>query len=352
MSSALPPVDERSESIRLIRESVGAVVPSDRSLTRIRRLRFIEPGFDRAVWRDMCAMGWLGLQLPETDGGAGLGMQEACALAEELGRGLVPEPLISAAMTVRLLPRERMADVLSGERIILPAWQESIGAMGPGESAAIVDGRLSGTKLFVAQAGGADAFVVATRDGLALVEVGAPGFTLKTEGCQDGGFFGTLSFESAECIVLPTADLDAALDEAALVTAAYLLGVMDRAFAITLDYLRIRQQFGRPIGSFQALQHRAADMKIQIELTRASAAAAAVALDGGADADRRRAKVSQAKARASEAVMLVTREGVQMHGAIGYTDESDIGLYLRKAMTLANLYGSAAAHRRRYAAVA
>jgi alkylation response protein AidB-like acyl-CoA dehydrogenase len=273
-------------------------------------------------------------------------------LAEELGRGLVPEPLISAAMAVRLLPRERIAGVLSGNRIILPAWQDSIGAMGPGDGATIVGGRLTGTKQFVAQAGGADAFVAVIRDGLALVQAGAPGFRLVTEGCQDGSFFGTLSFEGVEFVALPPADIGVALDEATLATAAYLLGVMDRAFAITLDYLRIRQQFGRPIGSFQALQHRAADMKIQIELTRASVTSAAVALDGGADADGRRAKVSQAKARASEAVMLVARECVQMHGAIGYTDEGDIGLYLRKAMSLANLYGSAAVHRRRYAAVA
>jgi alkylation response protein AidB-like acyl-CoA dehydrogenase len=144
-------------------------------------------------------------------------------------------------------------------------------------------------------------------------------------------------------------DIARAFDEATLATAAYLLGVMSRAFEITLDYLRVRKQFDKPIGSFQALQHRATDLKIQIELTRASVTAAARILDNGPAGGRASAAVSQAKHRASEAVMLVTRESIQLHGAIGYTDESDIGLFIRKAMTLANSFGSARAHRARYA---
>ena len=126
---------------------------------------------------------------------------------------------------------------------------------------------------------------------------------------------------------------------------------MDRAFAMALDYLRTRQQFGRVIGSFQALQHKAADLKLQIELTRASVESAAALLDTNAPRDHRRAAVSRAKARAADAALLVTRQVVQLHGGIGYTDEHDAGLYLRKAMVLANLYGSAALHRARFAAL-
>ena len=131
--------------------------------------------------------------------------------------------------------------------------------------------------------------------------------------------------------------------------AAYLLGTMRRAFAITSEYLGTRTQFDKPIGSFQALQHRMVDLYVQIELTGASVLAAARALEGG---DERIAvlAVSRAKARAADAAMLVGRQGVQLHGGIGYTDEADIGLYLRKAMTLANLYGGSAAHRARFAA--
>jgi alkylation response protein AidB-like acyl-CoA dehydrogenase len=199
-------------------------------------------------------------------------------------------------------------------------------------------------------AAGADAFLVATADGLALVARDAPGVTLSTETTQDGGNFGTLTLQDAPG--MPVAgDLAPALEEAALATAAYLLGVMDRAFAITLDYLKTRQQFGRPIGAFQALQHRAADLRIQIALTRASVEAAAATLDGAPPA-LRQAAVSRAKARAAEAAMLVTRQCIQLHGGIGYTDEYDIGLFLRKAMVHANLHGSASLHRARFAAVA
>ena len=144
--------------------------------------------------------------------------------------------------------------------------------------------------------------------------------------------------------------LDDAIEEATLATAATLLGVMERAFALTLDYLRTREQFGRRIGNFQALQHRAADLAMQIALTRASVEAAAATLDAGSP--QARAAISRAKARASEAGMLVTRQAIQLHGGIGYTDEYDVGLYLRRAMVLANSFGGAAVHRARFAAIA
>ena len=124
---------------------------------------------------------------------------------------------------------------------------------------------------------------------------------------------------------------------------------MDAALARTLDYLHTRTQFGVPIGSFQSLQHRAVDVKLQIALTRASVEEAATVLDRGAAAPARAAAVSRAKARASEAAMLVTRHAIQLHGGVGYTDEHDIGLYLRKAMVVAPSCGMAAAHRARWA---
>ena len=146
--------------------------------------------------------------------------------------------------------------------------------------------------------------------------------------------------------------LDRALDEAALGTAAYLLGVAERAFAITLDYLRQRRPFDQPLATFQALQHRAADMKVQLTLARASVEAAAAELDDDATPARRAAAVSRAKARAADTAMLVGREAIQMHGAIGYADECDIGLFTRKAMVVANEHGSAMAHRARFARLA
>jgi alkylation response protein AidB-like acyl-CoA dehydrogenase len=342
--------EERDESLRMIRDSAAAVAPRGGDLKRIRDLRFTEPGFDRAVWRDMAAMGWVGLRLPEDAGGSALGMAAFCALAEELGGGLVPEPLIPVAMAAKLLPADQLAGVLDGARIVIPAWQERPNSMDAAGATTLRDGRVTGKKMFVPMAAGADAFLVTTAGGLALVAREAPGLHLAVDQTQDGGHYGTLTLTDAPCDTIP-GDAAEALDEAALATAAYLLGVMDRAFAMTLDYLKTRQQFGRLIGSFQALQHRAVDLQIQVALTRASVAAAAVTLDGGAAPALRQAVVSRAKARASEAAMTVTKQCIQLHGGIGYTDAYDVGLFLRKAMVLSSLYGPAALHRARFATV-
>ena len=342
--------EDRSENIRLLRDSAAAIVtPGDTK--RIRALRFKDPGFDRKTWRDMCDMGWAGLRVPEAQGGSGLGVQEFAALAEELGAGLVPEPFISSVTAAAVLTAGALSELVAGTRIVIPAWQERASTLDTKGDTTIANGHANGRKIFVPLAAGADAFIVSGRDGIALVARAAAGLSLTIEQTQDGGNYGTLTLDNAPCTPI-TGDLTAALEEASLATASYLLGVMDRAFAITLDYMKTRQQFGRAIGSFQSLQHRAADLKIQVALTRASVEAAAVTLDTSQNPALRQAAVSRAKARAAEAGMLVTRQCIQLHGGIGYTDEADIGLFLRKAMVLANLYGGAALHRARYAAVA
>ena len=126
---------------------------------------------------------------------------------------------------------------------------------------------------------------------------------------------------------------------------------MEAAFALTLDYLKTRQQFGKIIGTFQALQHKAADTKLHIALSRAAVEQAAAALDAGVNGDEAAAMVSRAKARASEGAMLVGQACVQLSGGIGYTDDYDVGLYLRKAMVLAPMFGGAALHRARFMAL-
>jgi alkylation response protein AidB-like acyl-CoA dehydrogenase len=345
-------LEDRAERIRMIRDSAGAIVPPG-DLKRVRGLRYAEPGFDRAVWQEMCGLGWLGLRVAEAAGGSGLGMREYCALAEECGTGLVPEPLIACSMAARALGSggKELDRLMAGETIIIPAWQERPNTLTPGRDAVLRDGRLSGRKVFVPMAAGADAFLVAADGGLGLVARDAAGVSLKVDRTQDGGHYGTLTLDNAPAQPI-AGDLAEAIEEATLATAAYLLGVTERAFAMTLAYLKTRQQFGKPIGSFQALAHRAADLKIQVALTRASVEAAALTLDSSSVQAIRRAAVSRAKARASDAAILITREAIQMHGGIGYTDEYDVGLYLRKAMVLANLFGSAALHRARYAEVA
>jgi alkylation response protein AidB-like acyl-CoA dehydrogenase len=342
--------EERDDNLRMIRDSAAAVAPRDGDLKRIRDLRFAHPDFDRAVWQQMAEMGWPGLHVPEETGGSGLGMAAFCALAEELGAGLVPEPLIPVAMAAKLLPAKLVAPVLAGERIVIPAWQERPNSLDTFGTTELRNGKLFGRKVFVPMAAGADAFLVTVADGCALVERSAPGLDLATEQTQDGGHFGTLVMDGAPALAVP-GDATEALGEAALATAAYLLGVMDRPFAMTLDYLKTRQQFGKPIGSFQALQHRAVDLRIQLALTRASVEAAAITLDSGASPALCQAVVSRAKARASDAAIIVTKQCIQLHGGIGYTDDYDVGLFLRKAMVMASLYGPAALHRARFAAL-
>jgi len=344
-------MSDQLEHLTMLKDSAAAIAPRKGDLGRIRALRFTEPGFDRGTWRQMCEMGWLGLGIPEDDGGSGLGAREFCGLAEELGAALVPEPLIAAAMAARLLPADHLPEVLAGERIVLAAWQEAPGSLAPTGQTTLRDGRLTGRKLFIPMAAGADAFVVTLPGGLALVERDARGVSLETQPTQDGCNVGTLVLDGAPAEAID-GDATEALEHAVMATAAYLSGLMDRAFAITLDYLKTREQFGRKIGAFQALQHRSVDQQIQVSLTRASVAAAAASLDGTAPLAHRQAAVSRAKVRASEAAMTVTRACIQLHGGIGYTDACDIGLFLRKAMVLAPLHGTPAAHRRRFRALA
>lgn len=351
MSQAL---DDRTESIRMIRDSAGAVAPRDGDTKRIRALRFKPPGFSREVFAEMGALGWIGLAAPEDAGGAGLGMSEAVALHEEIGAGLAPEPLIPAMLSARLLAaaedKALLAPLLEGGKVVLTAWQEKADTLA-------VPGTPDAPRMFIPMAAGADAFLLPLREGnrIALHVLEAGGADLALEQAMDGGNLGTLRADLARGTRIADdvgAVIEQALDEAALMTAGHMLGLMEKAFELTLGYLRTRQQFGRIIGTFQALQHRAADLKVHIALTRAAVENAAAVLDSGATGAVRQAAVSKAKHRAVESGMLVLRQCIQLHGGIGYTDEYDVGLYLRRGMVIMNQYGSATLHRRRFMALA
>jgi len=351
MSQAL---DDRSESIRMIRDSAGAVAPRGGDTKRVRALRFASPGFDRAVFAEMGALGWIGLGVAEDAGGAGLGLSEAVALTEEIGAGLTPEPLVPAMLSARLLAaaedKALLAPLLEGAKVVLTAWQEkadSIAVPGTGDA----------PRVFIPMAAGADAFLLPVREGnrIALVSLDAAGADVVLEKTMDGGNVGTLRADLSRATRIADdigAVMAQAIDEAALATAGHMLGLMEKAFELTLGYLKTRQQFGRIIGTFQSLQHRAADLKIHIALTRAAVETAAAVLDSGAAGAVRQAAVSKAKHRAAESGLLVLRQCIQLHGGIGYTDEYDVGLYLRRGMVIANQYGSASLHRRRFMALA
>ena len=195
---------------------------------------------------------------------------------------------------------------------------------------------------------------------LGCVEQGAPGIALELEVLADGRQFGTLKLDD---VVVPrervvaTGDiarnaLERALDHATAIASAELYGVMSRALDMSVDYMKTRTQFGRPIGSFQALQHRAVDLYIQRELASAVLEQGLRELDRAPPSHVRAATASRMKARCSDAALRITREAIQIHGAIGFTDEYDAGLYLKRALVLAAWLGNGATHRRRYAALA
>lgn len=333
--------DDQAESIRMVRDSAAGIADG---VARARALRFSMPGFSADVWRQMGELGWIGLAVPEAAGGSGLGLAEMCALHEELGRALAPEPLIGGALSAALLAEAGdgrfLPGLLAGESVILTAWQDRANTLAPCLA-------LDATRRFIPMGAGASHFLLPMGDAISIV--GAGDCDLTHEATHDGGHLTTLRAPPGE--ILGRVALGPALDRAALSTAAYLLGAMEAAFALTLDYLKTRQQFGKIIGTFQALQHKAADTQLQIALTRAAVEQAAAAIDGGAGGDEASALVSRAKARASEASMQVGQACVQLSGGIGYTDDYDVGLYLRKAMVLAPMYGSAAAHRARFMAL-
>ncbi len=345
--------EEWAENIRMLVESAGAVVPEDGSLDRIRAARHQAPGFERDVWSTMGEMGWLAILSNEDVGGLGLGLREAVALCAVLGRGLVPEPAVSALHAIRLTEQAGAVpqDALTGDIVMVAAWQSSPLSLEPSKGVELTDGTLSGTKIAVDGGTGADVFAVTTPQGLVLVPRDAAGLTSTAIPMHDGTICAELHFDRVAATSLPCPDVDNPLYEAMLLHAGYLMGVSEQAFEITLDYLRVRKQFDVPIGSFQALQHRATEIKVQLELARAAIHAAATALDHKAEATVAQMSVLRARTRAGGLARLVAREAVQMHGAIGYTDEADIGLYTRKVMVAAGQYGSDAPLRSQFMAL-
>ena len=338
--------EDRQEQLRMLVESAQGIAPRHGDFRRQRAIGAQNAsGLDRAAWFRLAEMGWLGLRLDQADGGMGLGMLEYAVLAVEAGAALLPEPFIEAQLAIDLMGSRTPAEALTGQRLILPALGFGIHSTDVPEGVTIDGDRLSGEKRFVPLAQAADDLLIVTAQGGWLIA--ASDARIAVHRTQDGGHLGHVCLEGVRGALIPRAD-PRALEAATLANAAYLLGVAERAFDITLDYLRLRRQFGRPIGSFQTLQHRAVDMKVQIEVTRAVIRDAALAFDAPGDV---RGAVSRAIARASEAAQFVTRQAIQLHGAIGYTDEADIGLFLRKTLVLMNRYGSAGAHRKRHAAV-
>lgn len=369
--------EERRESRELLRNSVDAFVQGELSLARVRTLRGATPCFDKVVWKRLAKLGWVGALVPEGRGGSGLGFGEMAELAEALGAALIPEPFVATAVLAvgaLLQSQGKLRDHLlercaAGTCIAALAHQETAGGIArPVETTAVhKDGVIvvNGVKRYVYPGIGADGFLVTAHSaeglGLYWVAAGTAGLGITEERRADGTFSARVELDrvrlrEADVLMQPAASNEArvarALDQAVIMTSVELVGVMSRAYDMTLDYLRTREQFGKPIGSFQALQHRAADLFIQKELAVSAARDALDALDRGTSDAEIATAASRAKSRCADAARLITREAIQFHGAIGFADEHDIGLYLQRALVLAAWLGNAAEHRRRYAASA
>ena len=323
--------------------------------------------FAPARLRQAGELGWLGILVPGSANGAGLGLTELALVLEQAGRGLVCEPIGLAAISAAALaqghsPHPMLGRAMAGDALIVPALQENVQGddpLAPRTHVAGKDGalRVTGRKMFVC-ADAADGFLVSAggRDGptLCYVARNAPGCTLATTQTVEGRRLSTLSLEDAPADLVPSRQssrnaVDALHNLALIALSAELLGVMEKAQEITFEYLRIRKQFGKLIGSFQALQHQAVDLYIRTETTRS------LVFQVAANNDPYRIDPALAvavKAKASDDALFVTKACIQLHGAIGFTDEHDIGLYLKRAMLLSSLFGNAAAQRRRYVAIA
>jgi len=338
---------------------------------------------DRDYWREIAEVGWLGMAVPESLGGLDLGWHAMAAVMEEAGRAQLPEPLVACAVLPTAVlarldddagaqaRRQLLQDICAGQRIIGLAWQETDGQLEAGEatgafgaSVTLREGAyvLNGEKRHVIPGDGVDGWLVSAdgEQGPALfyVAAGTPGVTAAVYRRADGTRACHLSLESA---TLPPQALlarqgvldaiDAALDLGRLMQAAELTGAARQVLADSVAYLNTRQQFGKPLASFQALQHRLVDAVMQVELAANSLLNALNEL-AHADNVATRAAASRVKARAARAGLEAARLAVQLHGAIGYTDECDVSLYFRSALHLAAWLGNVTAHRQRFGALA
>lgn len=369
-----------NEEQNILKRSAQEFFSARQPLKALRTLRDHQDatGFDPRLWRAMADLGWAGILVPEAYGGAAFGYQGLGLILEEAGRSLAASPLISTALLGAPLlvnagseaqKRALLGAVAAGERVIALALDEQprhapirivtrakprgSGYVIKGSKVMVLDGHVADQLLVVARTSGADD----AAQGLTifLVDTTARGITCTRLALVDSRNAANVVFDNVEVAataILGTLDtgysaLEPVLDGARVGLAAEMLGSGLEAFERTLRYLKLRVQFGVPIGSFQALKHRAALMYCEIELTRSAVREALTALD-----ERRRdvpELASLAKAKACEMLELVSSEAIQLFGGIGMTDEEEIGFFLKRARVAQQTFGDAIFHRDRYA---
>ena len=329
-------------------------------------------GFSRDLWREFADMGFTGLLVGEEDGGLGLGHVEAGVVLEEIGRNLSPSPFLTTSIGA-------VTALKSGSPAARQAWLPGIVAGETVAALALEEGarhrphrvatkaqrsgngfRLDGAKSFAVQAQASDLLIVSARtaggereaDGITLFAIprSAPGVTLQSETLVDSGHAACVVLEGVEVdgdAVLGEVDrgsdtLGHVLSALRAGSSAELVGLAEGASGMTLSYMRERKQFDRIIGSFQALQHRAAHLYCEIEVARAATLKAQQLLDEGSEGSHEAASV--AKAMTGMASALAVQEAIQMHGGIGMTDEHDIGFFMKRQRVLAEMFGDADFH--------
>ena len=358
----------------MIREAADGFFASEAPVSELRRLRDAADatGFSRDLWKQMAEMGFAGVLVPEAHGGSGLGLVAANLIQEAVGRNLSLSPFLSTAVLgatalsgasedqkAALLPK-----LAAGELLLALASDEASRhaphLIRTRAEAAGNGFRLTGAKTFVLDGHVADRLIVAARtsgedgdrDGITLflLDPKAAGVDVRRTIMVDSRNAADIRFDGVQvdgadvigAVGEGAAILDRVLDAGRTCLAAEMVGVSAQSFSMTVGYLKERDQFGRKIGSFQALQHRAAQLYCEIELAKSATLKAAQALDAG-DKDAP-LYASLAKAKAGAVARLATNEGVQMHGGIGMTDEYDIGFYMKRARAAETSFGDLSFH--------
>ena len=369
-----------TEEQEMLRDSAKGWVTDHSPVSAMRKIRDggSEIGFDPATFKSIAGMGWTGVVIPEDFGGSDFGYRSMGVILEEFGRKLVAAPLIGSAIGAASALKLGGTDAQKNEWLPKIADGSAVAALAIDEGpryapekialAATKKGNgysLSGNKTFVLEGLAADVLVVAARTSgkptdekgvtLFLVPAKAKGLSRKRRELIDSRGYADLKFDSVEVgadAVIGQADngnalLTKVLDRVYASIAAEEVGVALQAFETTLEYLKTRVQFGQVIGTFQALQHRAANLFTQIQLARPTVDEALTAIDDNASDVSELA--SLAKATGNDLANLVTREMIQLHGGIGMTDAHDAGFYIKRARTLEASFGSSAYHRERFA---
>jgi alkylation response protein AidB-like acyl-CoA dehydrogenase len=363
-----------TEDQTLLKDTADSFFADKAPVMAFRALRDSAGTSDPALWGEIGAMGFAGALIGEEFDGTAMGFRSLALVLEAQARTLGASALFQtgwvAAPAVGMLGTAEqkahwLPKIANGQVTFALAWDEGPHHKASGHSARFDNGTVTGTKRFVPDGGMADQLLVAvsTNDGgvgLAMVSGDAVGVSRTPLHGVDSRDLADIEFASAPAQLLGGAavsqsHLDGLLDIARAGVCAEMLGLASACFTMTHDYLQTRTQFGQLIGSFQALQHRAAAMLVEMELSRSCVVAALDAVDkaavGQLDSAKLAEAVSLAKARAGDTLHLVTNETLQFHGGIGMTDAHDSGLYIKRARVLEALYGSSAFHRDRWAAL-